>query len=681
MICVLAFGVAMAGTTVQAAEESNAWDQVLAAADLTRETCAFDFLDMANWGGDDYQLPYFNAVHHDPLRIPTYAKVFRDRALASKSSCAELVMFAAARMGSETRRTLISDPLADISRRAFSSNSLALSILEVCQAGGKPLGRRQRARLQRAVQAVPPQVAASAAYLLYAEVTAMEWRHRAFAKVPAATLQHLDKVHNSTNDWEREDALDDLRQRADLKYLLVGGEDLALATDRALAVLTSTTETVAFVFDWETPWGRIALHGAQDDVYEGDRPYLLIIDMGGNELYYGGGATWDSEHPVSVLVDLKGDDRYLETPDLATTPVARYPGRRNGSPHPTFGAGVLGYGLLVDVSGNDQYRSVVHAQGYGWFGVGLLMDRAGDDCYECYVCGQGSAEFGVGILADIAGTDAYRCFVHSQGAGATKGCGLLVDGGLGDDVYDANDTQIEFPSPQTPQHNANISQGAGFGCRADYLDGHSRAGGVGGLVDEGGANTFSCGVFGQGVGYWYGLGLLCAGGGNDTYKGVWYAQGAAAHFAVGVIRDEGGDDDYQATMYTSQGACVDYAVGFLIDLQGNDRYEAPNGALGAAHANGFGFFWEKAGDDRYTALSTNVMGFARPDTAATNGLRGRTLTLGLFLDSGGNDTYPTNFPAGRNNALWRMPPPDPATAAVARGLGLDTEAPREAGPR
>jgi len=55
------------------------------------------------------------------------------------------------------------------------------------------------------------------------------------------------------------------------------------------------------------------------------------------------------------------------------------------------------------------------------------------------------------------------------------------------------------------------------------------------LLDAGGSDKYSAGLFAQGAGYWYGVGLLLDEAGNDSYEGVWYVQGSAAHFAVGIL--------------------------------------------------------------------------------------------------------------------------------------------------
>lgn len=664
-------------------ETPNPWDRALGAVGLTRATCQFDFLDMANMGGDEFLLPYFHAMHADPLRIPFYSRILRESVLANAQSGSMLVMLGGARISEGTRLTLLGDPLKPDADQVTGAAPLSAAIEAACVAGGQKLPPARLAALAASAKQVPADVARAAALVVRTEIRALDWRKRALAgyRGDLATLfGRLAAVNPDVDDVPLDPALSDLMHHVDLKYLLVGGELVTLAADKAADDLAKRTGSERFTFDFDTPLGRVSLHGAQDDTYAGDRAMLLSIDTGGNDTYGGGGATFDALHPASVLVDLAGNDRYIAAPGLAKTAVAAYGARKKGTAHPTFGAGVLGYGALVDASGDDLYRSLNTTQGRAAFGVGLLEDRGGSDQYDCYMLGQGSATFGVGVLADAAGSDQYRCFTTSQGFGDTKGYGLLVHAGAGNDLYEANDTVIDFPASQTKEHNASLAQGAGFGRRADYIDGHSLAGGVGALVDGGGRNSFTGGLFCQGAGYWYGAGILSAGGGDDTYRGVWYVQGSAAHFAIGILDDLAGNDTHVATMNMAEGAGHDYSIGFLIDRDGNDRYEAPNLSLGGGNANGIGIFWDRQGDDTYQVSPSTTLGRASIESTGTGSIRERDLTLGYFLDTGGRDTYPANLPWAANGALWTMAQSGAPQLPVMRGVGLDVEAPATTEP-
>jgi hypothetical protein len=157
-------------------------------------------------------------------------------------------------------------------------------------------------------------------------------------------------------------------------------------------------------------------------------------------------------------------------------------------------------------------------------------------------------------------------------------------------------------------------------------------------------------------------------------------QGAAAHFAVGVLADEGGDDVYRAGMNMAQGAGHDFSVGFLLDRAGNDRYEAPNLSLGGGNANGMGFFWDRSGDDTYVVRPSTTLGRGSIEASGRNSVRERNLTLGLFLDTGGKDTYPADIKAAGNDRPWTMADAGPPQLPSIRGAGLDIEAPETGEP-
>jgi hypothetical protein len=335
---------------------------------------------------------------------------------------------------------------------------------------------------------------------------------------------------------------------------------------------------------------------------------------------------------VSIVIDFEGDDDY------------------GGEIGP--GTGIAGYGIVVDLSGNDSYRAARMGVGTGIFGAGMILDREGNDEYTTDLYGEGAGLFGTGVVSDLSGDDRYTGFQGCQGFGFVKGCGLLVDR-EGNDTYVARDDTVKYASSQTKEHNVSLSQGAGFGVRADFTDGHSLAGGVGMLVDGNGDDRYSCGVFGQGCGYWYGLGFLVDYEGNDAYDGIWYVQGAGAHFAVGVLMDSTGSDTFRATMNMAQGAGHDFTLGVLCDYEGSDHHDVPNLSLGSGNANGMGLFIDHSGDDEYMTRGGITLG--RASTDSRGGLRDYMRTIGVFIDGGGRDRY--SAPIGSNNDIWVQEPP------------------------
>jgi hypothetical protein len=385
----------------------------------------------------------------------------------------------------------------------------------------------------------------------------------------------------------------------------------------------------------------IVVHGPGAD--EALLPFdtQLSIDLGGNDRWSGSmGATWSMGPASAVHLDLGGDDRYEATGDAA------------------LACGMFGVGIVVDEGGDDAYEAQHSGMGCGFFGTGLLLDRAGDDVYRAREAWcQGSGHVGVGALVDLAGDDEYECAQQSQGLGGTLGAGLLVDV-AGNDAYVARDDGNV--SELYLGQSVAMSQGCGYGRRADLGDGASLAGGVGVLVDGAGDDRYHAQVWAQGCGYWWGLGILEDRGGDDAYQNGKYSAGAAAHFAIGVCVDLAGNDLHNAQNQGAknqfQGHARDGSVGVFVDGAGDDGYDVNNNCAGSGDLGSIGLFWDRRGDDRYTFHPTDVEGEANGwnDTGAFgtatrykpfHSFRDDLPTWGIFLDTGGKDTYANERPA------------------------------------
>jgi hypothetical protein len=365
-----------------------------------------------------------------------------------------------------------------------------------------------------------------------------------------------------------------------------------------------------------TRWGRVALGGPGTDTYQGS--YSLIIDCGGQDRYLGraGGAVGFLGNPFGVVIDLGGDDIYES--EL------------------TFnqGGATFGVGVLYDLGGDDVYRGSHGVQGAGLWGVGLLYDRSGADFMSGGFFTQGSGHFGLGVLVEGDGNDTYRSYDWTQGFGSTWGYGLLADLG-GNDVYYAGGKYIHHPL--LPTDYRSFSQGFGMGYRPD-------AGGGIGFLYEAKGNDFYCGdVFTQGTSYWYSLGMLVDEEGNDRYTAGQYSQGAGIHLSIGSLIDRGGDDQYVSKYGPSQGEGHDFSVGVLIDKVGLDFYYA-SGGQGIGLTNSVGLF---IGSDGNTAYSTLEGDFGQGTANLARGFGG----VGIFVDLGGQDTYPQRS-RGKDQASW-----------------------------
>lgn len=419
--------------------------------------------------------------------------------------------------------------------------------------------------------------------------------------------------------------------------------------------------------EWPTPLGPIRLLGPGDDVDEaGVEPALLEVDLGGDDVHRGRHAVPASlTRPISLAVDLAGNDRY-----------------EAGSTNGTLGCGLFGLGALIDLGGDDVYEGRESCFGAGWYGAGLLYDEAGNDRYVGTKWTQAVGHVGVGVLCDLAGNDTYECAQQAQAMGSTLGAGVLLDV-AGDDVYlardDGNKEKIYL------DQSVAMAQGCGFGRRADLSDGHSWAGGIGVLVDGAGNDKYHAQVWSQGCGYWWAAGMLEDRGGDDVYESGKYSLGAGAHFAIGCQVDLAGDDKYNVGVETAvdqyQGHARDGSIGISIDGGGNDVYRLRNHCAGAGDLCSIGLFWDRRGDDLYDVrwndlgppngwTETPPFGAATVSEASRS-FRDDLRTFGLFLDTGGHDTYrwdvaPTQ--AAKDDATWTR-----RNGPTSFGFGLDTD--------
>ncbi len=691
--------------------------RALAAIGWRPEDLHIDLHDADLYGGGP-RLPLYDDWMSRPFAIPGDIAIFEDALVKSVQKPADLTIFAGVRLGHGVRRGLIDDPVKALVDSLSHGDPLERALEAVWRAGefrrsgpeasaaggfqrsgpGASANDRRTGRDRAPGFSRDPKSAVAAlsrlplswhrpiAIILAAEAEAARWRDLALLPVelPPIARARPDLFTGSSPDeapdvWLYRQAVryvttldsdgldpaflrgvEETAMKVDPALLQAGATDLlrVLETEvpqleRAAASRDSAGAAPAVPLRVETPLGAIVIGTRGADAYPaGD--YLLIIDPAGDDHYQGGaaGTPWS---PVSVLIDLAGSDAY-DTAD---------------STRPAFGAGVTGIGILIDREGEDRYHGVNLCLGAGLCGVGVLADRSGNDTYDAFTACEGAGLFGIGILADSTGNDRYHAFQQAQGYGYVLGSGLLIDA-EGDDEYWADDQAIRFPAAQSKEHNSSLAQGFGFGKRADYTDGHSLPGGFGMLADGAGNDHYHCGIFGQGAGYWYGIGVLADGAGDDTYDGVWYTQGAAAHFAIGALWEGGGNDRYRSTMNMALGAGHDFSLGLLYDRSGRDLYQAPNLSLGAGNANGFGIFWDQSGDDRYEVEAASSLG--RSNVDSRGGLRDRMKSLGLFLDTGGRDTYPASKPFAGDDRIWVQGGTNTQSPlATEAGVGIDTE--------
>lgn len=424
------------------------------------------------------------------------------------------------------------------------------------------------------------------------------------------------------------------------------------AHDLANSAIPGVTGSLIGVLD--TPAGRILFGGSGPNRYE-DVDALAIVDLGGDDDYL---ETRPEAHigkrPLQVLVDFAGDDVYQ------TAGV--------GGP----GAGLLGIGILIDRAGNDRYCQGLSPQfqprahsrdslvppdpegvqtglvpfprlygnpdtpgeagvaldagfafGAGFLGIGVLVDEAGDDLYlgQKFAFGCGFWH-GVGVLHDATGNDVYAAGLAALGAGINGAFGLLDDR-AGDDHYQCLGTFESAYSGGQAWDNGYMGSGIGFGsswraeARKENAPRTPTLGGGLGLVHDGGGNDQYIGAsFGVAAAYAGGVGAILDDAGNDTYF---------------VKRGPGGDNHSGWSGNHALGNGCHRGVGYLLDRAGNDRYSASGLGGGTAWDIASGFLLDLGGDD----LMTDLHG---------KGLRGNTgwgaaKGFAVSCHVGGTDSY------------------------------------------
>lgn len=649
--------------------KTDAFKVALEAAGLSYENISWEASKLSRIDdADPFRLQWFNEIWANPLRVPKIAKQITDRIPIFATNISKefnYIFFYGTSRTCGSVAALMEDylpPLEMAKEKPFYN-----SIKKVYQNMGWQFGKG----LDTKLSGYEKQITQEASETLAEYVLSADWLFRERKKALEASDLTEETFRKllvaNAGDEDTGDFTYRLGKRFDMKQTMYACCRIVFSTQKLKGAFGGGVSLPEGKNVFPTPFGDIMLNGSRsDDLYSGDN-HLLVVDVGGNDTYEGTfGATSSLYNCASVVIDVSGNDTYKD-------PYGHSPNQ---------GAGVLGCGILADLWGNDTYEAANNCQGAGVFGIGMLYDYTGNDTYSSVDFSQGAGCFGIGAMIEYDGGDVRKCFFGGQGYGATMGLGLSYDRS-GNDTYISDDENIIHPSAQNPSHNTSMSQGCGNGRRADITDGHSMSGGCGVLVDGEGDDTYKCGVFGQGVGYWFGVGIFTDTKGNDTYEGLWYVQGATAHFAIAVFRDTEGNDSYTAKQATSLGVGHDFSTSYHIDEGGDDKYTCymtdpkddkikQYGGLmiGCGNETGMGFFFNIGGNDVYDAKSDNMYGYANvaaplaPDT-----IRNDMLCLGLFIDIGGEDTYGKDF--CKHNSNWVRKNDDRPEVVI--GIGLDAE--------
>jgi len=469
----------------------------------------------------------------------------------------------------------------------------------------------------------------------------------------------------------------------ELQDMSRAGQRVAQAAEALAEVARDVGAFDAPALNVETPLGRFVVRPSDEGDAAAPDDAALVLDLGGNDAYPGRvGSTHLTHLAASVLIDVAGDDTY--------GPQA-WALRRTNDRESAFaiddgltqGAGLFGVGLVIDVTGDDTYRSTVFGQGIGLLGVGALYDLAGNDRYDSTFMGQGTGQLGAGLLVDVEGDDAYTVGSHGQGVGRPRGQGVLLDGSGHDDYLALHDDDapqllekypLWFPSGYTDElgeeHNMSVAMGVGWGFRGDWFpsDQTNWAGGFGAAVDLGdGDDVRFADAMSMGQGFVYGMGLLYDDGGDDIYRAFWWSFGSGTHMGTGLMIENGGHDDLTIGQF-SAALGHDTGISWYIDRGGDDRY-AGQMTYGRALDQGLAFFVDEGGNDIYEGVRGVNHGICdiNPEVPV-DGLD----RLGLFMDlGGGQDAYLTPNDPAENDAVWYQAPHRGGDPEEKQGIGLD----------
>jgi len=671
-------------STAQAADENDALDNALALEKLERADLGFN--PRGYWSRYPADIPYklrhFDALLEEPLATVGFTRIsgnlvrnfLSKKALqkAPQRSSGALYQLAYG-LGVERKFGAFRAYSANLSPTSLELSQMLLQVYKAAQRNTSFFTFGQHSpypdypkELKTKLAAVPKKLHQPLAQLIGHLLEAHRWVEMAFRRVPAEARQQIqqrsDLGFEITDALEYFPHLDDAAQALDEASLWYGALKAVAALDEARLQLEAMQNLPAFHLDWPTPLGWIRLRGTADDIIDADDSFL-IVDFGGNDIYQGSAGASGVGHAVSVVIDIKGDDRYI------------------ADSRPAQGAGMGGVGLLLDLAGDDHYRATQCAQGFGQMGFGLLADLAGHDRYESRYSSQGAGIFGIGLLLEGAGTDHYQIESDGQGFGGSAAVGTLADYS-GNDIYRAiTDPKItERPSYHSKGKVAvSNAQGVGFGRRGDGADGHSYAGGLGQLIDISGDDHYMAGNWSMGTGYWFGTGLLYDGDGDDRYEGNVWSQGTGAHFCIGALIDEGGDDHHLIAEDGRNSLAFghDFTLALLLNIGGNDQYESPAEGLGHALNRSYALFIDTAGDDSYSLSPKNSPANATFSQRLADRSGGATYfndadSLALFLDTGGEDTYKTA--RAKNNSHWLQAPDSDNRKVRNLTIGVDQEA-------
>lgn len=424
--------------------------------------------------------------------------------------------------------------------------------------------------------------------------------------IPAAVIDAVRAGEDSIDPEPEAVRVLDLIARIDFSLLFGAGRELQREARHLGTTAHTCTDWPSGVVQIESPCGAIIVGTRERDIYA--QPAFLILDPGGDDLYIDTGAIANGlqGRPVAAVVDLGGEDHYQSRVTLGP------------------GSALYGASVLFDDGGDDRYDAGQIGQSAALCGVTWLEDAGGNDTYVALKHSQAAATCGIAILWDHAGLDTYDVGTRGQAYAGVRGLGLLIDD-TGNDRYVAGGRDGDHE--RHTEHFLSLAQGFATGDRP------FAGGGVAALVDRGGNDTYTADVYGQGVSYWYSVGMLIDTAGHDRYSLHEYGQGSGIHLSFGLLVEGGGNDVYYGWSL-AQGNAHDYAVGMLLDHGGDDTYTADHYSQGRGINNALGILLDSDGRDAYLGRQPNAcQGIGHNSRNRDYG------SVALLLDLKGQDIY------------------------------------------
>ncbi|MGL4942148.1 MAG: hypothetical protein ACRC46_03035 [Thermoguttaceae bacterium] len=434
----------------------------------------------------------------------------------------------------------------------------------------------------------------------------------------------------------------DIMSRVDRTGFCRSAEAIARLTDSALLEQLANLPDDAFprvsvggqqYQRLTTSVGDILIGGTENKIIDLDghdmRDVVCVISRGGNDVYREG--TVNFARPLFVVIDLAGDDVY------------------SGSRPAIQGGAIMGVSAIIDAAGSNTYTAGDVAQGSAICGVGLLfdLDSDGKTKYKAFRRVQGHALAGIGVALDRGGDDTYRAALWAQGFGAPGGFGLL-ENVKGNDWYYCGGQFLD----SYPEHPGYDGWGQGIGAGIRQV----ANGGIGVILDGSGDDLYEVDYFGQGGGYWMGLGFARDFGGNDKRMGStllaydgnprtqekWtrFSNGWGCHYSLGYLFDDGGDDLFGGKIMGG-GMAWDLSMGYLLSLGGNDTFAATGGMTQGVGAEGsIGILLSYGGNDNFMGRNqgnaSSSITYHSPSNCGGN--------FSFVVNYGGEDTYGSKVP-------------------------------------